>query len=229
MKNLLMKVSACFVLSLLFIPFAAVAQGSGDQDDAPLTWQKPPEDILKVLNAPQLPWVWTSPTGIHLLMADPILYPKLEELAAPMHKLAGMRVNPANNSYQGQHGGTAPRLLQIGDQEARPLGLPDEAEVLTVAWTANGQRFALTVQYTDHIGLWTGSVDGQAAEVEGVMLNPLMDNAVTWLPDQERLLLRRIPDRGPAPPPPPIPAGPEIMEGSGASATRSSCGVWASA
>ena len=49
-------------------------------------------------------------------------------------------------------------------------------------------------------------------------LNPLMGTAVSWLPDQERLLVRRIPERGPAPEPPAIPAGPEILEGAGASA-----------
>ena len=39
-----------------------------------------------------------------------------------------------------------------------------------------------------------------------------------WLPDQQRLLVRRIPERGPPPAPPAIPAGPEILEGAGASA-----------
>ncbi|NIP82614.1 MAG: hypothetical protein GWM90_26705, partial [Gemmatimonadetes bacterium] len=57
-------------------------------------WQQPPADIMEVLHAPQLPWVWTSPTGEVLLLADPVLYPPLAELAGPMHKLAGMRVNP---------------------------------------------------------------------------------------------------------------------------------------
>jgi dipeptidyl aminopeptidase/acylaminoacyl peptidase len=45
-----------------------------------------------------------------------------------------------------------------------------------------------------------------------------MGTAVSWLPDQERLLVRRIPKRGPTPDPPAIPAGPEILEGTGASA-----------
>jgi dipeptidyl aminopeptidase/acylaminoacyl peptidase len=45
-----------------------------------------------------------------------------------------------------------------------------------------------------------------------------MGTAVSWLPDQERLLVRRIPKRGPTPDTPAIPAGPEILEGTGASA-----------
>ena len=36
-------------------------------------WQSPPEDVLEVLHAPQLPWVWTAPSGEHLRLADPAL------------------------------------------------------------------------------------------------------------------------------------------------------------
>jgi dipeptidyl aminopeptidase/acylaminoacyl peptidase len=181
-------------------------------------WQSPPEDWLKVLYAPQLPWVWTAPTGEYLFLADPVLYPPLAELAAPMHKLAGMRVNPATNGHHGRHGGTSPRLVRVEDGAMTPLDLPLDAEVHDVEWTVDGQRFALTVGHADHFGLWVGSVGGEVAKMEDLKLNPLMGAPVSWLPDQKHLLVRRIPERGAAPEPPAIPAGPEILEGVGASA-----------
>jgi hypothetical protein len=42
---------------------------------------------MEVLHAAQLPSVWTSPTGERVLLADPVLYPPLAELAGPMHVL----------------------------------------------------------------------------------------------------------------------------------------------
>jgi dipeptidyl aminopeptidase/acylaminoacyl peptidase len=173
---------------------------------------------MEVLHAPQLPRVWTAPTGEYMLLADPVLYPPLAELGGPMHKLAGMRVNPATNGYHGQHGGTSPRLVGVEGGAVTPLDLPADAEVMGVSWTADGQRFALTVGFADHIGLWVGSVDGEITRIRDFALNPLLGTAVSWLPDQERLLVLRIPERGPAPEPPAIPAGPEISEGEGASA-----------
>ncbi|MEN8204337.1 MAG: prolyl oligopeptidase family serine peptidase [Bacteroidota bacterium] len=181
-------------------------------------WQTPPEDIMEVLHAPQLPWVWTAPTGAYLFLAEPFTYPTLEEMAAPMHKLAGMRVNPLNNSYHGYHGGKSPYLVRIADGENIQLDLPADAEVLGVDWTVDGQRFALTAGYTDRLELWVGTVEGTLSKIDNIFLNPLMGNAVTWLPDQQRLLVRRLPDRGTAPEDPAIPAGPEIQEGEGASA-----------
>ena len=202
------------VVSLMLGMFpAAAADGQSTNG-----WQSPPKDILDVLHAPQLPWVFTAPTGAHLLLADPVTYPPLDELAAPMHKLAGMRVNPVVNGFHGRHGATSPRLVKVEDGNETSLDLPRDAEVHDVTWTADGQRFALTVKHSKHMGLWVGSVDGDLTEIEGLALNPLMGSAVTWMPDQRRLLVRRIPKRGSPPAAPAIPAGPEILEGTGASA-----------
>ncbi len=162
-------------------------------------WHSPPADWLQVLYAPQYFAVWTAPGGDCLLLADPVLYPRLAELAAPMHKLAGMRVNPANNGFQGEHGGTSPRLVRVENGATTPLPLPQGAELIDVEWTADGGRFALTVRLSDRIGVWTGSQQGDLAMVADVALNSLLGSAVSWLPDQKRLLLRCIPERGPAP------------------------------
>ena len=209
-------------LLLLFavIPLSIFARSFSPDDSLKTAngWQKPPENIMKVLHAPQLPWVFTSPTGEYMILADPILYPPLSELGSPMYKLAGIRLNPANNNYHGDHGGTSPRLIRIDNGTTLPLDLPKEAEVLDINWTVDGQRFALMVGFTDRIELWTGSVNGKVKKVEGLVLNPLLGNTVSWLPDQKRLLVYRIPKRGEAPKAPAIPNGPEIMQGIGASA-----------
>lgn len=171
-----------------------------------------------MLHAPRLPWVWTSPTGSHLLLADPVTYPPLAEIGATMHELAGLRVDPKTNAIHGRHGATGIRIKSVSGGDELSLGLPDDAEVLGVNWTVDGERFALSVRHDDHIGLWVGSVDGATAKIEGVQINGLLDDGVRWMPDQQRLLVRRIPSRGAPPPPPVIPAGPAILEGEGATA-----------
>ncbi len=202
---------------MLVVMVAIIYTPSASQDPA-AGWQTPPEEIMKVLHAPELPWIWTAPTGEYLFLAEASSYPPLSEMAAPMHKLAGMRVNPANNSFHGDHGGTSPYIIRIEDGSQTTLELPDGAEVLQVSWNVDGQRFALAVGYSDRIELWTGSVEGKIKKIENILLNPLLGNPVTWLPNQEGLLVFRIPERGPAPTAPLIPAGPEIRRGDGATA-----------
>ena len=84
-----------------------------------------------------------------------------------------------------------------------------------MSWAADGERFALTVRHPDHLGLWVGDVEGALQEIEDTSLNGLLGSPVRWMPDQEHLLVRRVPARGAAPAPPPIPAGPKTAEGSG--------------
>lgn len=205
---------------LVILPFSIFA-GSltpGDTLETATGWQKPPANIMKVLHAPQLPMVWTSPTGEYMFLADPILYPPLSELGGPMYKLAGMRVNPLNNNYHGDHGGTSPRLLNIDNGSVQALELPKEAEILAVNWTVDGKQFALLVGFADRVELWTGTVNGKVKKIEKLQLNPLLGNTVSWLPDQKRLIVFAIPKRGEAPKAPAIPYGPEIMQGEGSSA-----------
>lgn len=153
-----------------------------------------------------------------MLLSDPIIYPNLSELARPMLKLAGIRVNPKNNYYHGRHGGTSPRILTIKNGKTIPLNLPAGAEVMGTSWTVDGQRFALSVGFEDRIELWMGDISGRLEKVPNVILNPLMDQAVKWFPDQQKILIRRIGNRGAAPQKPTMPKGPKILEDAGATA-----------
>ena len=181
-------------------------------------WKSPEEDILKIVHAPQLPITSISPSKKHMLLSDPIIYPSLSELAGPMLKLAGTRVNPKNNYYHGRHGGKNPRILTINDGDLKKLNLPEDSEVLGTIWAADGERFALMVGFEDRVELWLGDITGNVEKVPDMILNPLMDQAVKWFPDQEKLMVRRIHNRGEAPQKPSIPKGPKILEDAGATA-----------
>jgi len=180
-----------------------------------VTWQQPPDEVLEVLHAKDLPWVWTAPDGAHLLLADAVAYPPLAERAAPMHELAGIRVDPAINSIHGERGATDLRLLTVADGSETPLPLPEDAQLLWMSWTVDGQRFALVVKYPDHLGLWVGDVDNGIHEIPDVAINPLLGDELRWLPDQQRLLVKLVPERGDAPQAPVIPAGPKVLVGDG--------------
>lgn len=203
-------------LTILLVPSTGIAQEKNDE--ANNNWKSPDEDILKVLHAPKLPISSISPKKTHILLSDPIIYPSISELAGPMLKLAGIRVNPKNNYYHGRHGGTSPRLLVIKTGKTIDITLPKDAEVMSTNWTVDGQRFALSVGFEDRIELWMGDISGKVEKVPGMTLNPLMDQEVKWLPNQESLLVRRIKDRGAAPQKPSVPKGPKVLEDAGAKA-----------
>ena len=101
------------------------------QADAPADayWKQPPQEVLDVLHAPSLPWVFTAPTGQTMLLADPLSYPALADFGATKHRLAGMKVDPRTNGYHGRTGALQPRLVSVDSGETTPLSLPEGLEV----------------------------------------------------------------------------------------------------
>src|SRR5215207_1011368 len=86
-----MKTKLTRSLLFLFVPIISFAQGS---------YKQPPKDVMDVLNAPAIPSVSVSPVRDRMALLEPLRYPPIAELAQPMLRLAGVRVNPNTN---GQH------------------------------------------------------------------------------------------------------------------------------
>lgn len=204
------------------VGFAALAASlSFVVPQARAEWHRPPRNVLDVLHAPDFPGVILSPTGQTMALVRPLRYPPLADLAQPMYRLAGVRVNPKNNGIHNDNSYTEVVLKQVNDGRETKLALPADARVVRFHWSADGRRFALVNRADSAIELWTGdAATGAIRRVPNLALNPVLGGSVAWMPDQASLLVRQIaPDRGPMPEKPLIPAGPRVREGSGLGAS----------
>src|SRR6476620_8398329 len=86
-----MKTIKLIGFAILLLPVIAIGQGS---------YKQPPKEIMDVLNAPAIPATSISPTRDRIALLEPLRYPPISELAQPMLRIAGLRINPNNN---GQH------------------------------------------------------------------------------------------------------------------------------
>ena len=190
----------------LLAPFAFAA------DD----WHHAPDAIRAVLDAPELPTSRVSPDGRQVLLTTPVRYPPIADLAAPMHRLAGMRVDPRTGGYHTPSYAIDPALVAVADGSRVEVNLPDDVRVLGAEWSADADRVAFVGQRPEHLGLWLADLHGQVVEVPGLTLVPLLGSAVQWLPDQEHLLVKRVPTaRGAPPVPPAAPSGPTLRDSGG--------------
>src|SRR5438552_9220703 len=89
-KETAMSKRTIVVVIVLFV--ALCASGFAQE-----TYKKPPQNILDVLNAPLPPSVSVNPTRDTMVLADQLRYPPISDLAQPMLRLAGSRINPATN------------------------------------------------------------------------------------------------------------------------------------
>ncbi len=184
---------------------------------AQIAYQRPPKPITDVLDAAPPPAVVVTPTREHLLLVQGIRYPAVAELAAPMLRLAGLRINPQTN---GPH--LPPRIVgitiqTIADGTRKTVAMPVGGHFGPPELSPDGESFA-TTNTTEHgIELWVGDV-GTATirRVEGVRLNGVYGNALQWMPGSRMLLCQNVPaDRGAPPVSPPTPPGPIVQESAG--------------
>ena len=62
-----------------------------------LPYQKPPKEILDILNAPALPALSVNPSRTFAVLSQSERYPSIAEVSAPMLRLAGIRIDPRTN------------------------------------------------------------------------------------------------------------------------------------
>jgi dipeptidyl aminopeptidase/acylaminoacyl peptidase len=183
-------------------------------------YQKPPKAVADILDAPAPPAVSVSPTGENLLLVQIARYPSIEEVAAPMVPLAGLRINPKTNGPARPARATALSLMPVTGGEPKPVELPEKAKVGFPHWSPDGKRFAVTNTTDAGVELWVCELEKAKLEkVKGVRLNAAVGQAVQWMPDGRSLLVQLVPEnRGNAPEPPVAPAGPVVQESGGKAA-----------
>jgi len=186
---------------------------------AEVTYQKPPKEIMDVLHAPAAPAMVVSPAKKHVLLMERRLYPSIAEMAAPVHRIAGLRINPANN---GTHASspvyTGISILEIATGKKTVIAAPAGVALDSPVWSPDGTKFALAGATEKAIELYVGALGSAALrKIPGVVLNDTIGAPVVWLSGSKELLIRQIPvGRGAAPKAPAAPSGPNVQESSGA-------------
>ena len=63
-----------------------------------INYQKPPEEILKLADAPLTPSVLIDEKGENIVLLHRDKYKSIAELSEPELRLAGLRINPVTNT-----------------------------------------------------------------------------------------------------------------------------------
>jgi dipeptidyl aminopeptidase/acylaminoacyl peptidase len=182
------------------------------------TYRKPPKEVLDVLDAPPTPTASISPTRDFMLLAQGVRYPPITELAQPMLRLAGLRINPSTNGPHRSPYFIKLWLKKISDSSDMEVALPTGAHIGFPQWSADGKRFAFLNTTSSGIELWVGdTATGKAHALSGLKVNDVLErDSVQWMPDNRTLLVELVPSKRAAlPSAPTVPQGPTIQESSG--------------
>jgi len=207
------KVRVSLRLGIAMMLLALIWSGALAQEG----YKKAPPEVESILSAPVTPTAFVSPARDSVLLATGLRYPPIADLAEPMLRLAGQRINPNTNAPHRFQYFVALSLKRLADRSDTNISLPAGAKIGAPIWSADGKRFLFTNTTAGGVELWVGEgSDGRIKKLKDVRLNTIGGDSVQWMPDNKTLLVQLVPaKRSVAPAPSSVPREPNWQESSG--------------
>ena len=178
---------------------------------------QPSAEIRAVLDAKGLPNHSLSPDQSTLAIVELRRYRQVAELARPILRLAGKRIDAATSGPQltAVIENLQLRTLTQADAPLRTVQLPAGGTFYQMRWSPDSKQFLLNRRTAQATELWVGNVaTGKLQAVKGIKLNTILEDSVAWVGADEIVALT-VPDKRGAAPQFDAPSGPTIQESMG--------------
>ena len=178
-------------------------------------YRTPPAEITDIVTRAPAPRVSLSPDKSTMLLMEREALPPVSELAKPMEKLAGMRLDASINDRHGTRAYVGLSLQDVATGDTRQVALPENADIADVSWSIDGSKIVFT-------NTRTGGMDLHVLDVASGKVSTLMEGGIngifqnpTWMADGSLMVMTIPEDRGPMPVRSLTPTGPAIQDASG--------------
>ena len=161
-----------------------------------------------------------------IFLFQPVRYPSISEVAQPMLRLAGIRIDTNTNGMHMAPNYTSYSIKRLSDGTDVKFSLPRDLKLGAPLWSPDGKQFAFTNTTPHGIDLWLATTaTGQVRRIDGVSINGVTlgggggrggPGFMDWLGDNRTIIVRLVPaDRGAPPAATTIPKGPNVQESLG--------------
>ena len=173
----------------LLTSYLAISQES-------LEYQKPPEAIAELADAPLAPIVQLRDDGAYMLLLYRDYYKTIAELSEKELRLAGLRINPVTNIGSRTNYYNDIKIKSPQDKEAGAInGIPENARLANFNWSPDQSKMAFTNTTDKGVEVWVLDLEkAQARKLTDANVNANMGDAINWFKDGESLLIKMLPD-----------------------------------
>ena len=107
-------------------------------------YRTPPAEITDIVTRAPAPRVSLSPDKSTMLLMEREALPPVADLARPMEKLAGLRLDASINDRHGTRAYVGLTLQDVATGETRSIKLPENADIADVSWSIDGSKKSQT-------------------------------------------------------------------------------------
>ena len=176
------------------ILFLFLFQLSVVQAQENIDYQKPPQEILKLVEAERAPIVRMDNKGENFYFGYRSNYKTIAELSEKELRLAGLRINPKTNigSRQNYYNKIQIRVGRTSDQES-VKGLPETGRFTNFRWSPDEEKIAFTNTVENGVELWIVDFNSKSAKkLTDANLNANIGSPMMWLKDSKSLVVKKI-------------------------------------
>ncbi len=165
-----------------------------------LTYQKPSNEILELVEAPLAPSVLLTADGKYMVLLYRDYYKSIAELSEKELRLAGLRINPKTNIGSRTNYYNNIMIKRIGEEDAEQvIGLPEGSRLANFKWSPDQSKIAVTNTTKDGVEVWVLDIkDVQVTKLTSANVNANMRDVINWFKDGKSILVKMLPsDRKP--------------------------------
>jgi len=160
-----------------------------------------------------------SPDRRFLGLLDRQPLPPIADLAVPMVRVAGVRIDPSLHAPAREYAWRGLQFQAIdpkGKAKPIPVDLGPNPKIHTLAYSVEGTRYLVTLARPEGLELWVGDTGSPTVRrLLGPVLNATYGQACDWLPGDQGLLCKTTIPHGPLPVAAVVPKGPRAEENIG--------------
>jgi dipeptidyl aminopeptidase/acylaminoacyl peptidase len=161
-----------------------------------LDYQKPPKEILELVDAPLAPSVLIDNKGenVVLIYRDP--YKSIAELSEEELRLGGLRINPKTNiGSRTRYYNDIKTKKALKEDIKEVEGLPETPRLANFNWSPDEKMIAFTHTTLTGVEIWLLNINESKATrlMEGIA-NANMGNPIVWKKDNSGLLVNVLPE-----------------------------------
>ncbi len=160
------------------------------------SYQKPPEAILDLVDAPLAPSVLINDSGEQMVLRYRDYYKSIQELSETELRLAGLRINPKTNIGSRTNYWNNVKIKTLKGAEIKQVeGLPANARLANFSWSPDQTKMAATNTTSEGAEVWVIDLKKATAQkLTDATLNANMRDVIRWFKDGGSLLVKMLPE-----------------------------------
>ncbi len=177
-----------------YISFYLCAICAFGQDN--LTYQKPPSDILELVDIPRAPSVLLDENKDNMILLYRDSYKSIEELSKEELRLGGLRIDPKTNIGSRVTYFNNVKIKNLNKKNARIIqvqGLPKNAKLTNFIWSPDQSKIALTNTTEKGVEVWVLDINSASlSKITTATANANTGSVLNWFKDGNALLVKMV-------------------------------------